>query len=204
MIDVRYDPSPYLLTRKGRGNLCSRYRLTCSKVFRIRIGFGICLNLRPSIAMLGPLRPVVFERLGTSALVNPPVCRLVSFMENDPLGILQVQHASLGCRVVCRHQIFQDLAELAVVRHVAAKDQTAIFVNDEERIGPSPVATVDLAIQAVDQDRESDIFQSLQVAAQNSTFCSQRAMRRIMFRRMRLAGVQKKKRNATGSVEFLV
>ena len=111
--------------------------------------------------MLRTLRPVVFEGLGTSALVNSPVCRLVGFMQNDSLRILQVQHASLGCRAVRRHQVFQKLSQLAMVRHVAAKDKAAIFVNDEERVGPSPVATVDFAIQAVDQDRELDVFQSL-------------------------------------------
>ena len=53
------------------------------KAFRPRLRYGICLDLRPSITVFWTLCPVVFECLGTGALVNSSVCRLISLVRND-------------------------------------------------------------------------------------------------------------------------
>lgn len=103
-------------------------------------------GLGPTIAVLRPLRPVIFEGLGTGALVNSPVRLLVGLMQNESLGILQVQHAPFGCRLVRCHQVIQKLAQLRVICHVAAKDKSAVFMDNEESVGPSPVTPMNLAI----------------------------------------------------------
>ena len=88
---------------------------------------------------------------------------LVGLMQNDPLRILQVQHALFSRRPFGYHQVIQKLSKLTVIGHVAAKDKPAIFMNDEKGVGPGAVAAVNFAVEAVNEDRKSDILQSLQV-----------------------------------------
>src|SRR5215510_5717210 len=90
-----------------------------------------------TISQLKPAMAIGCD-VGAAALIYPAVRRLVSLMRNDSLRILQVHHASLGCRLVRCHQVIQKLTQLSVIRHVATKDQAAIFVNHEERVGPGP------------------------------------------------------------------
>ena len=51
-----------------------------------------------------------------------------------------------------------------MVGHVAAKDEPAIFVDDEKSVGPNPVGAMNSAIELIDKDWELNIFQPLQVA----------------------------------------
>jgi hypothetical protein len=88
---------------------------------------------------------------------------LVGFVEDDALGILQVQDASLGRRLFGCDQIFEKLSQLAMVGHIAAKDEPAIFMDDEESVGPGAVAAVDFTVEAVNDNGKSHILQSLQV-----------------------------------------
>ena len=81
--------------------------------------------------MLGPLGPIVFERLRSGALVNAPVGRLVGFVRYHPLGVLQVHHPPGGDGSFRGNYIFEELAQLPVIRHVAAKNQSAVLVNHE-------------------------------------------------------------------------
>ena len=115
--------------------------------------------------MLRPLRPVVFEGFRPGALVDAPVGRLVGFVRHHPLGVLQVRHLARRRGSFRREHIFQELAQLAVVRHVAAKNQPAVFVNDEQRVGPNPVGAVNPAIEMIDDDRKTNVFQPLQSRA---------------------------------------
>src|SRR5262245_40532524 len=141
--------------------------------------------------MLGTFFPVLLESLGAGALVDSPMCRLVGLVRNHSLRILQVQHASLGCRVIRCKQVFQKLSELAMVRHVAAKDEAAIFMDNKDGIGPSPVTPMNFTVQAVDDNRKLDMLQSLQVAGITYLLLPG-AMGRIIFRRVRLTGVEQK------------
>jgi hypothetical protein len=56
------------------------------------------------------------------------------------------------------------LSELAVVRHVAAKDRPAIFVDNERALGQVR-SSGEFCRPAVDDNAKLDILQSLQVAA---------------------------------------
>ena len=56
--------------------------------------------------MLRTFCPVVFEGFRAGAPVDSMVCRLIGFVRNDALGILQVQDTSLDRCLVRRHEIF--------------------------------------------------------------------------------------------------
>ncbi len=69
-----------------------------------------CFILRPTIAVLRALGPVIFERFLPRALVDTPVRRLVGFMGDDALGVLQMQHAPIGGGFFGSDDVFQELA----------------------------------------------------------------------------------------------
>src|SRR4029078_8187343 len=83
------------------------------------------------------------------------------------------------------------IAQLAVVRHVAAKNHTDVFVNDEECVRPNTVGAMNSPIEVIDKDRELDVFQTLKIACVGE-FLLERLMRRIVFRRMGFARVKQK------------
>ena len=100
-----------------------------------------------------PLGPVVFKSFWSGALVDAAMGRLIGFMGDHPFGVLQMQHATLSGGFFRGNDIFQELAQLAVIRHIAAKNQPAVFVDDEQRVGPNTVGTVNAAIEVIDEDR---------------------------------------------------
>jgi hypothetical protein len=57
--------------------------------------------------------------------------RLIGFVRYHPLRVLQVQHSASGDGSFGGDQIFQKLAQLTVIRHIAAKNQPAVFMNHE-------------------------------------------------------------------------
>src|SRR5688572_24412721 len=78
--------------------------------------------LRPPVAVLWALGPVVFEGSLSGALVDAAVRRLISFMGDHAFGVLQMQHATLGSGFFRCDDIFQELAQLGGIGHVAAED----------------------------------------------------------------------------------
>src|SRR5262249_19136674 len=83
----------------------------------------------------------------------------------------------------------QKLSKLAMVSHIAAKDEATIFMDNEDGVGPSPVAPMNFTVQAVDDNWKLDLLQSLQVARVTQLLLPG-AMGRIIFRRVRLSGVE--------------
>ena len=79
-------------------------------------------SLRPTISILRTFCPVIFKGFRAGALVDASMRRLVGFMEHDSLRILQVKHVSFRGRVFRDHQVIQKLPQLAMIRHVAAKN----------------------------------------------------------------------------------
>ena len=100
-----------------------------------------------------------------------------------------MQHFAFGDSFFRRQQVVQKLAQLAVVGHVAAENEPAVYVNDKKRIGPSAISTVDSTIEMIDDDVELDFFQTLQVARVRDLLF-QRPMCRVIFRGMGLPGVK--------------
>src|SRR5262249_7349183 len=83
------------------------------------------------------------------------------------------------------------LSKLVMVSHVAAKDEATIFMDNKDGVGPSPVAPMNFTVQGVDDHRNLDILQLLQVARVTELLLPG-AMGRIIFRRVRLTGVEQK------------
>ena len=57
--------------------------------------------------MLRALGPVIFERLLPGALINAPVHRLIGFVSQHALGILQVRHFPFRPRSFPGEQILE-------------------------------------------------------------------------------------------------
>ena len=64
-------------------------------------------------------------------------------------------------------------------------------MDNKDGIGPSPVAPVNFTVQAVDDNRQLDMLQSLQVARVTQLLLTG-AVGRIIFRGVRLPGVEQK------------
>ena len=143
--------------------------------------------------MLRPLGPVVFESFRPGALVDAPMGRLIGFVRHHPLGVLQVHHSPSGDGLFRGDHIFKELAQLPVIRHVAAKNQPAVFVNHEQRVGPNAISAVNPAIEMIDEDRKTDIFQPLQLTGIRE-FLFEARVRAVILRRMGLARIKQEKR----------
>lgn len=109
--------------------------------------------------MVRPFRPVVFEGFGTGALVDAPMCCLIGYVRQHAFGILQVRHLSFRRGFSRREQIVQKLAQLAIAGYVAAKDQSSVLVDDEQRVGPGSVCAMNPAVEMIDENREPHVFE---------------------------------------------
>src|SRR4026208_2410788 len=88
-----------------------------------------------------------------------------------------------------REQAVDKFAQLMAARHITAENQSAVFVNDKQRIGPNTVGAMNPAVEMIDHNWKPHIFQPFQVARVGE-FLLEGFMRRIMFRWMRLASIK--------------
>src|SRR5581483_5236511 len=151
-----------------------------------------CRSLsRPAVSVLRAPGPVIFERLWSGALVNAPVRRLVGLVREHAFGILHMGDFAFLSRLFSGEQIFEKFPQLAVIGHVAAKHQSAVLVNHEQRVGPDAVGPVNSTVEVIDENRKLDPFEPLQVA-RTGELLLERAMRRIILRRVGFARVKQK------------
>jgi hypothetical protein len=110
--------------------------------------------------------PIILERLRPGESIDAMMLRLVDGMTDDAFGVAIISHrAGVLTRVtVARDQLGQEIAELIGLRDRAAKDQTAVLVNDEERDWPHAIAAMDVTVETVDEDREGGLFEPLKLA----------------------------------------